>query len=52
MKIYEENPIRIEAETYMILTNGEIYTNTVYLGKFDSIENWHEIPIEEAPHDE
>lgn len=28
----------------MILTNGEIYSDKVYLGVNDSPENWHEIP--------
>lgn len=25
------------------LTNGEVYGKEIYLGKFDSPENWHEI---------
>ena len=29
------------------LTNGEVYGKEIYLGKFDSPENWHEITDEE-----
>ena len=32
-----------------ILTNGEVYSYEVYLGIYDSPENWHEILIEEIP---
>lgn len=35
-----------------ILTNGEVYSSEVYLGIYDSPENWHEILIEEMPRDE
>lgn len=35
--------IKLEASDGMILTNGESYGKTVYLGKGDSPENWHEI---------
>lgn len=30
-----------------ILTNGSAYGTEIYLGKNDSAENWHEIPLEE-----
>ena len=26
-----------------VLTNGDVYSKEIYLGKFDSPENWHEI---------
>ena len=39
---------RLIANDYMWLTNGETVGKTVYLGANDSIENWHEIPDEEA----
>ena len=26
-----------------VLTNGEVYGKEIYLGKFDSPANWHEI---------
>ncbi|MBQ0088990.1 MAG: hypothetical protein KBT27_06630 [Prevotellaceae bacterium] len=32
-----------------VLTNGESYSKTVILGKFDSPENWKEIPEEDVP---
>lgn len=32
----------------MILTNGSTFGHTVYLGKYDSVDNWHEITEEEA----
>ena len=35
-----------------VLTNGEIYAESVYLGIYDSPSNWHEIPIEEMPQEE
>lgn len=41
----------IADEGYM-LTNGEVYASTVYLGIYDSPSNWREIPIEEVPQDE
>lgn len=33
----------------MTLTNGAAYSKHVYLGKWDSAENWHEIPEEDVP---
>lgn len=29
-------------EGYKYLTNGEVYTDSIYLGKNDSIDNWHD----------
>lgn len=45
--------IPIDKKTYkaddgMKLTNGETFVNIIYLGKNDSIDNWHEITEEEA----
>ena len=40
----------IKAEPGMVLTNGEAFSyvgGKVYLGKFDSVDNWHEITEEE-----
>lgn len=31
------------------LTNEYIYTTQVYLGIYDSVDNWREIPIEDVP---
>ena len=36
----------------MTLTNGETYSKHVYLGKWDSPENWWEIPDEDVPEPE
>lgn len=32
----------------MVLTNGEVYVAEVWLGDWDSAENWREITQEEA----
>ena len=32
----------------MVLTNGEVYATELWLGDWDSAENWHEITKEEA----
>lgn len=37
------------ADEGMTLTNGETYSKHVYLGKWDSAENWWEIPDEDVP---
>lgn len=40
----------IKADEGKVLTNGEAYSSVggeVYLGKNDSVENWHEITEEE-----
>lgn len=34
---------KLTASDGMMLTNGESYGKTVYLGKGDSLENWREI---------
>jgi hypothetical protein len=38
----------LTADIGMMLTNGETFGKTVYLGNGDSIDNWHEITEEEA----
>lgn len=35
--------INLTASEGMTLTNGEAYGKTIYLGRNDSPENWHEI---------
>lgn len=42
----------ITAAEGMTLTNGEVYSKCVYLGKWDTLENWHEIPDEDVPEPE
>ncbi len=39
----------ITADEGMTLTNGEVYTKQAHLGKWDSPENWREIPDEDVP---
>lgn len=34
---------KLIASEGMVLTNGEAYGKELYLGKFDSPDNWHEI---------
>lgn len=44
----EEIKIRVlEASEGMILTNGEVYSEIIYLGINDSPDNWREVPIDE-----
>jgi hypothetical protein len=38
----------LTADIGMMLTNGDTFGHTVYLGVGDSIDNWHEITEEEA----
>ena len=46
MTVINENTIK--ADEGMKLTDGNAFGTTVYLGKYDSIDNWHEITEEEA----
>lgn len=39
--------IKLTASEGMYLTNGEVFSKEIYLGKIDSPENWHEITEEE-----
>ena len=34
---------KLEASEGYILTNGEVYGKEIYLGVYDSAENWYEI---------
>lgn len=38
----------LKADEGKTLTNGDTFGKVVYLGKNDSVDNWHEIPDEEA----
>ena len=42
----------LQPEEGYFLTNGEIYSTMVFLGKGDSPSNWYEIKKEEVPVDE
>lgn len=45
------NNILTPSEGYT-LTNGEIYSKKVYLGIYDSPNNWYEIPDAEVPEEQ
>lgn len=32
----------IPSDGFQYITNGEIYTDSIYLGSADSIDNWHD----------
>lgn len=49
IKITYLNPRMIIADEGKVLTNGEVYTTVVYLGKDEDIANWQEIDISEVP---
>lgn len=40
------------ADEGFVLFNGEIYSEHIILGIYDTPSNWQEIPIEEVPNDE
>lgn len=42
------NENTIKADEGMVLTDGNAFGTTVYLGKYDLVDNWHEITEEEA----
>jgi hypothetical protein len=46
MTVINENTIK--ADDGMVLTDGNAFGTTVYLGKYDSVDNWHEITEAEA----
>ena len=39
---------KLTASDGMTLTNGEAFSKEIYLGKNDSVDNWHEITDAEA----
>lgn len=43
------NPRMLIADEGKTLTDGETYTNVVYLGKDENPDNWQEINIEDVP---
>ena len=44
----DDNMTELKAEEGYLLTNGEIYSDLVYLSDLDSPDNWEEITVEEA----
>ena len=49
LKIEYLNPKMLIADEGKVLTNGEVYTNVVYLGVDENIDNWSEINEEDVP---
>lgn len=52
MKTSEVKIVVLEPDEGNVLTNGETYSNKVYLGKNDSPSNWQEVPQEDVPKQE
>lgn len=48
MKIIDNIMIILEPEEGYLLTNGETYSDKVFLAYNDSPSNWWEVPIEEV----
>ena len=44
----DDNMTELKAKEGYLLTNGEIYSDLVYLSDLDSPDNWKEITVEEA----
>jgi hypothetical protein len=44
--------INITPDEGKVLTNGNTYSENIYLGVNDSVENWNEILKEEVPKEE
>ena len=49
IKITYLNPQMLIAGEGKMLTNGEVYTSVIYLGKDENIDNWQEINADEMP---
>lgn len=49
IKIDYLNPKMLIAGEGKVLTNREVYTNVVYLGKDENADNWQEINADEVP---
>lgn len=52
MKITQDLMPILTPDKGYLLTNGELYSDMVFLGCNDSPSNWHDILIEEVPEDE
>lgn len=46
MKTSEVKIVVLEPDEGNVLTNGETYSDKVYLGKNDSPDNWREVPAD------
>lgn len=40
----------VPGDGYKYITNGEVYTDSIYLGSRDNIDNWHD--TNDEPEDE
>ena len=49
IKITYLNPQMLIADEGKMLTNGEVYTSVIYLGKDENMDNWYEINADEVP---
>ena len=49
IKILYLNPRMIIANEGKVLTNGNVFTNVVYLGANEKIENWVEVDADTTP---
>lgn len=47
MKTNEIKIVVLEPDEGNVLTNGDVYSDKVYLGKNDSPDNWREVPAED-----
>lgn len=52
MKIIQDIMIILEPEEGYLLTDGETYSDKVFLGIHSSPSDWWEVPIEEVKIDE
>lgn len=46
MKTNEIKIVVLEPDEGNVLTNGDVYSDKVYLGKNDSPDNWREVPAD------
>ena len=51
IKITYLKPQMLIAGEGKMLTNGEVYTSVIYLGKDENIDNWQEINADEVPNE-
>lgn len=52
VKILYLKPRMLIADEEKILTDGETYTNVVYLGKDENLDNWQEVDESEVTENE
>lgn len=52
MKIIQDKMVILEPDKGYLLTNGEVYSDKVFLGINSQPSEWWDINIEEVPEDE